>query len=154
MHFKIPLYEPLIGSLEKRNVNECLNTNWISSKGKFVNLFESKFKKFLNTPYAISVCNGTAALHLALLALKIRKGDEVLVPTFTYVATVNAIKYVGANVKFIDSKLSDWQIDENQISKKITKKTKALIVPHIYGQVCNIQKISKRDIVLIFPKLQ
>lgn len=143
MYFKIPLYEPLIGSLEKKYVNECLNTNWISSKGKFVSLFENKFKKFIKTPYAVSVCNGTAALHLALLALKIKANDEVLVPTFTYVATANAIKYVGAKVKFIDSKLNDWQIDEDQIQKQITKKTKAIIVPHIYGQVCNIQKISK-----------
>jgi perosamine synthetase len=143
MHFKIPLYKPLIGSLEKKNVNECLNTNWISSKGKFVSLFENKFKKFIKAPYAVSVCNGTAALHLALLALKIKENNEVLVPTFTYVATVNAIKYVGAKVKFIDSKLNDWQINEDEIEKKITKKTRALIVPHIYGQVCNIQKISK-----------
>ena len=143
MKFKVPLYEPSIGSEEINNVNECLKSNWISSKGKFVKKFESRFKKFVGCKYAISVCNGTAALHLALLALKIGKSDEVLVPTFTYVATVNSIKYVGADVKFLDSKLSNWQIDERLIEKNLNKKTKAIIVPHIYGQVADIQKIKK-----------
>ena len=78
---------------------------------------------------------------MALLALDIGKNDEVIVPTFTYIASVNAIKYVNAKVKFLDSKLQDWQIDESQIEKNITKRTKAVIVPHLYGQTCNIKKV-------------
>ena len=143
MKFKVPLYEPSIGIDEKRNVNECLNTNWISSRGKFVEEFENKFKKYVGVKYAVSVCNGTAALHLALLALNIGKNDEVLVPSFTYVASVNSIKYVNAKVKFLDIKLSNWQVDENLIHQNIKKNTKALIVPHIYGQIANIEKIKK-----------
>ena len=141
--FKVFLYEPLIGKQEKKLVNDCLNTNWISSRGKYVKLFEDRFKRYINSKYAISVCNGTVALHLALVALGIKNNDEVLVPTFTYVSTVNAIKYVNAKVKFVDSNMLDWQMDEKSFHKKITKKTKAVIVPHIYGNVCNIKKIKQ-----------
>ena len=124
MKFIVPLYEPSIGLQEKKNVNECLNTNWISSRGKFVKEFENKFKKYVGVKYAVSVCNGTAALHLALLALNIGKNDEVLVPSFTYVASVNSIKYVNAKVKFLDIKLSNWQVDENLIHQNIKKTRK------------------------------
>ena len=141
--FEVFLYEPLIGKQEKKLVNDCLNTNWISSRGKYVKLFEDKFKNYINAKYAISVCNGTVALHLALVALGIKNEDEVLVPTFTYISTVNAIKYVNAKVRFVDSNILDWQIDEQSFNKKITKKTKAVIVPHIYGNVCNIKKIKQ-----------
>ena len=143
MKIMIPLYEPSLGKDEKKYVNDCLNTNWISSKGKYISIFENEFKKFIGSNYAVSVCNGTAALHLALLVLNLKKNDEVIVPTLTYIASVNAIKYVGAKVKFIDSKYSDWQINENLIEKNITKRTKAIIVPHIYGQISDMQKIKK-----------
>ena len=89
------------------------------------------------------MCNGTAALHVALLALGIGKNDEVITPTFTYIATANSANYVGAKVKFIDSKISSWQIDEDQILKSITPKTRAIIIPHIYGQSCEMNKIKK-----------
>ena len=139
----IPLYNPFLGKVEKSYVINCLNTNWISSKGKYVKLFEDKFKKFIKVKHAISICNGTAALHVALLALGIGKNDEVITPTFTYIATANSIKYVGAKVKFVDSKISSWQIDEDKILKCITSKTKAILIPHIYGQSCEINKIKK-----------
>ena len=140
---KTPLYEPFIGNKEKLYVNDCIDSNWISSRGKYVSYFENHFKKFIKSNYAVSVCNGTAALHLALLSLDIKKGDEVIVPSFTYVATVNAIKYVGANVKFIDSKISSWQIDEKLLPNMITSKTKAIIAPHIFGQSCEMDKLIK-----------
>ena len=140
---KIPLYEPFLSKKEKLYVNDCINSNWISSRGKYVSYFENKFKKFLNIKHAISVSNGTAALHVALLSLGVKEGDEIIVPTFTYIATVNVIKYVGANVKFVDSKLSTWQIDENLLPKIITSKTKAIIAPHIYGQSCEMTKLKK-----------
>tara|TARA_B100001123_G_C15289108_1_gene1016784 strand:- start:1052 stop:2179 length:1128 start_codon:yes stop_codon:yes gene_type:complete len=153
MKYKSYLYEPVTGSVEKKLVNDCLNTNWISSKGKYIEKFEKRFSSFIKTKYSITVSNGTAALHLALLSLDIKENDEVIVPTFTYISPVNAIKYVGANVKFIDSKLDTWQIDENKLEKMINKKTKAVIVPHLYGQVSEIEKIStickKKKIFLV-----
>ena len=139
--YKFPLFTPYINNEEKKLVAECMDTNWISSKGKYIDKFEKKFSEFVNSKYSISVNNGTAALHLALLALDIKKGDEVLVPSFTYIAPVNAIKYVGASVKFIDSNLLTGQINEEAIVKNISKKTKAIILVHLYGYMCDINKI-------------
>ena len=140
---RIPLYEPFISKLEKTYVNDCLDTNWISSRGKYVKLFEDRFKNFIKIKYAVSVVNGTAALHVALLALGIGEKDEVITPTFTYIATANAINYVGASIKFVDSKITSWQIDEDKISNHITSKTRAVLVPHIYGQACEMNKIKQ-----------
>ena len=138
----IPLYKPQILKEEILNVNECLKSTWISSKGKFINKFEKAFSKYTKIKYSTSVVNGTAALHLALVALDIKENDEVIVPTFTYVATVNAIKYVNAKPIFVDSSLEDWQLNLNEVEKKISKKTKAIICPHIYGQMTNMSKLS------------
>ncbi len=143
MNYKIPLYKPNLSQKEILRVNECLRSSWISSKGKYINSFERLFSKYTKIKYSTVVVNGTAALHLALLALDIKSGDEVIVPTFTYVASVNAIKYVNAKPIFIDSDLNDWQISINEIEKKITKKTKAIICPHIYGQMTNMTKLIK-----------
>jgi perosamine synthetase len=139
--FKIPIYEPFLGKEEKEYVNDCLRTNWISSRGTYVDKFEKKFKKFVKSKYVSTCSNGTAAIHLALLSLDIKKGDEVIVPTFTYVATVNAIKYVGAKPVFVDSKINTWQINEKKILEKISKKTKAILLAHLYGQTCDIDAI-------------
>ena len=140
---RFSLYEPFIGKLEKAYVNDCLNSKWISSRGKYGKLFEDKFKSFIKIKYAVAVCNGTAALHVALLALGIGEKDEVITPTFTYIATANSINYVGASVKFVDSKKTSWQIDEDKISNHITSKTRAVLVPHIYGQACEMNKIKQ-----------
>jgi len=139
--YKFPIYRPYLIGNEKKYVNECLESTWISSKGKFIKLFEEEFARFLGVKNAISVTNGTVALHLALLALGIGKGDEVIVPTLTYIASVNAIKYVGANPVFVDSDIETWQMDPNDILKKITRKTKAIIVVHLYGFMCDMEKI-------------
>jgi perosamine synthetase len=140
---KIPLFEPFIGREEKKNVIDCIDSNWISSKGKYIKKFETQFGRLIKTKYSITVNNGTAALHLALLALGVKKQHEVIVPTFTYIAPVNAIRYINAKVKFVDSKINTSQIDEELITKLITKKTKAIIVPHLYGQIAEIEKIKK-----------
>ena len=137
----ISLYKPKLGYFEKKFVNECLNSNWISSRGKYIKLFENKFKNYTKIQYCISVTNGTCGLHLALRSLNIGKNDEVIVPSFTYVATVNCIDYVSAKPVFVDVNLSNWQLSIDQIEKKITKKTKALIVPHLYGNVCDIEAL-------------
>ncbi len=139
--YQIPLYKPYLNFLEKKNVYKCLKTKWISSKGEFVEKFENKFKKLFNYKYSLTVNNGTAALHLAVMALGIKKGDEVIVPSLTYVATANAISYTGAKVVLVDVNLNDWQISIESIKKNITKKTKAIVLVHLYGQPCDINPI-------------
>lgn len=143
MHEFIPVYQPSITDLEKQYVNECLETSWISSKGKYVNLFEKSFAEKTGINYATTVCNGTVALHLALLALGIGPGDEVIVPTFTYIASVNAIVYCGATPVFVDCLEDTWQVDPEDILKKITSKTKAIMIVHLYGQSCDMDSICK-----------
>jgi perosamine synthetase len=137
----IPVYKPFLNGNEKLYVQECLDSSWISSKGKFVSEFEKSFSKFIDVQYSLSVCNGTVALHLALVALGIKPGDEVIVPTLTYVATVNAISYVGATPVFVDSEEKFWQMDVNEVKKKITKKTKCILLVHLYGHPCNMDEI-------------
>jgi perosamine synthetase len=139
---KIPVYQPSLSQLEKDYVNDCLDTTWISSKGKYISLFEEEFAKFTNIKYAAATCNGTTALHLSLLAMGIKKGDEVIVPSFTYIASVNAIRYCQATPVFVDSLSSNWQIDPNDIICKITPQTKAIIPVHLYGHPCDMDSIS------------
>jgi perosamine synthetase len=142
-NIKIPIYKPSLRGNEKKYVNECLDTNWISSRGHFVNDFESKFARKVGADHAVSVCNGTVALHLALVALGVGLGDEVIVPTLTYIAPVNAIAYTGAIPVFVDSQRESWQIDPDDIRRKITSKTKAIIAVHLYGQACEMETIVK-----------
>lgn len=137
----IPIYQPLLDPAVRSNVIDCIDSGWISSKGQYVKEFEANFSSFLNIKYSTSVSNGTTALHLALKALGISEKDEVIVPTFTYIASVNAISYVGASPVFVDSDLKSWNIDPELIEKKITKKTKAIMVVHIYGNPCDMKKI-------------
>ncbi len=126
---------------EKKYVNECLDSNWISSKGAFIPAFENAFSAFCGMPYASSVSNGTVALHLALLALGIGEGDEVIVPTFTYIASVNCIKYTGARSVFVDSLYSNLQMDPVDVAKKVTEKTKAILAVHLYGHPCDMDAL-------------
>ena len=109
--FKYPVYQPSLGGNEKKYVNECLDSTWISSKGEFIPKFETEFAKFVGIPHASCVANGTVALHLSLLALGIGAGDEVIVPTLTYIASVNAIAYTGAKPVFVDSLSDTWQMN-------------------------------------------
>jgi perosamine synthetase len=150
---KIPVYQPSITNLEKQYVNDCLDSSWISSKGKYVNLFENSFATKTGVKYATSVCNGTVALHLALLALGIGPGDEVIVPTFTYIASVNTIVYCGATPIFVDCLEDTWQVDPEDVAEKITSKTKAIMIVHLYGQSCDMDAICKivkdNDIFLV-----
>lgn len=137
----IPVYQPSLTGNEKKYVNECLDTSWISAKGKFVEQFETAFAKYIGIDHAITVSNGTVALHLALIALGIGSGDEVIVPTLTYVASVNAIAYTGAVPVFVDSRQDNWQVDPEDIERKITKKTKAIMVVHLYGHAADMARI-------------
>jgi perosamine synthetase len=139
--FSIPIYQPDLGGNEKKYVNECLDTSWISSRGRFVGEFESQFAQRIGVEHAASVCNGTVALHLALLALGIGPDDEVIVPTLTYVASANAVAYTGARPVFADSRPDTWQIDPEDIRRQITPRTRAIMPVHLYGQACDMDAI-------------
>lgn len=143
MSVKIPIYQPWLGGNEKKYVNDCLDTNWISSKGKYIKKFEEKFAEYLGVKYATGISNGTTALHLALETLGIGKGDEVIVPTFTYIASVSSVLYTGATPVFADSLSSTWQVDPADIRKKITAKTKAVMPVHLYGHPCEMDEICR-----------
>lgn len=143
MNIKYPVYQPHLGGNEKNYVNQCIDSTWISSKGKFVSEFEQSFAAFLNVRFAATVSNGTVALHLALLALGIGKDDEVIVPTLTYVASVNSITYTGAIPVFVDSVRDTWQMNPEDVKRKITPKTKAIIAVHLYGHPCEMDSLSQ-----------
>lgn len=136
---RIPVYQPDLSGNERKYVTDCLDSTWISSKGKYISQFEEGFAAFVGTPHAVTVCNGTVALHLALLALGIGPGDEVLVPTLTYIASVNAIRYVGATPVFCDSLSDTWQIDPNDAAARVTPRTRAIMAVHLYGGACNMK---------------
>lgn len=138
---QIPVYKPSLTGNEKKYVMDCLDSSWISSRGMYINLFEEGVVNYLGADHAASVCNGTVALHLALLALGIGEGDEVVVPTLTYIASVNAITYTGATPVFIDSLPDTWQMDPADFRRKITDKTKAVLCVHLYGHPCDMDSI-------------
>jgi perosamine synthetase len=143
MQYKIPLYQPELSGNEKRYVLECLETNWISSRGRFVNEFENQFAEFIGVPHAIAVSNGTVALHLSLITLGIGPGDEVIVPTLTYIAAVNSIAYTGATPVFVDSVRETWQVDPADVLRKITPRTKAIMAVHLYGHPCQMDELQE-----------
>ena len=138
---QISLAKPNLNGNELKYITDCINTGWISSIGKYVNLFEKKFSNFSKIKHCLPVSNGTTALQLALKTLNIKKGDEVIVPNLTFASPVNAVIHSGAKPVFVDVKPTTYCIDENQIKKKITKKTKAIIVVHLYGHPANMKKI-------------
>ncbi len=133
----IPVYQPYLCGRETEYVNQCLASSWIS-KGDFNGRFERQFEEFLGDCHATSVSNGTTALHLALLALGIGPGDEVIVPTLTYIASVNMIAHSGATPVLVDSTVSSWQMDPEDVKRKITSRTRAVLAVHLYGQSCEM----------------
>jgi perosamine synthetase len=137
----IPVYSPYLRGNLKKYVNECLDTGWISSRGEFISRFEDAFAQYVGVPAATSVANGTVAIHLALEALGIGKGDEVIVPTFTYIASVNTILQTGATPVYVDSLEDTLQIDPAAVRLAITERTKAVMVVHLYGHPCDMDAI-------------
>ncbi len=130
---KIPISEPTLLGNEEKYVLDCLRSNWISSLGKYTQNFEKAFASFCEVKHAIAVINGTAALHVALLALGAGEDDEIIVPTLTYVATANAVTYCGARPIFADCEFDTWNIDVGQIESLITQRTKGIIAVHLFG---------------------
>src|SRR3989344_1399359 len=118
----IPVAEPFIGKEEEELVLAGLRSGWVSSVGKYIHQFEREFASYCNVKYGITTSNGTTALHLALVALNIGPGDEVIVPSMTFIATANAVTYTGAKPVFIDSELETWNIDPEKIKAKINKR--------------------------------
>jgi len=139
----IPVCMPFIGEKELEYITDCVKTNWISSKGKYVEEFEEKFARYCGCKYGIATTNGTAALHLALVSIGVGKGDEVIVPAFTMISTVFAILYTGAKPVLVDSEPETWNIDVSQIEERVTDKTKAILSVHIYGHPCDMDPIMK-----------
>ncbi len=127
MSDQIPVCEPLLAGNETKYVMDAVETGWISSNGSYVKSFEEAFSKYCDCNYGVSVCNGTVALHLALAALGIGKGDEVIIPSFTMIATAFAVCYTGAVPVFVDADKETWNIDVSQIESSITQRTKAII---------------------------
>lgn len=138
----IPVCEPFLPGNEKKYVLDCLETGWISSAGKYVSAFEKEFAAYCGASYAVGVCNGTVALHLALVALGIKKDDEVIIPNFTMIASAFAVCYTGAIPVFVDADRSTWNIDVSKIEAVITKKTKAIMPVSIFGQTCDMDAIN------------
>jgi len=139
----IPIAEPVIGKEEEKLTLACIRSTWISSTGEFLGKFEKKYADFIHVPYATTCANGTAALHLALLGYGIKTGDEVILPALTFVSTANVIRYCGADPVFVDIDEKTWNIDVNQIEKKITSRTRAIIPVHLYGYPAPMDRIIK-----------
>ena len=129
----IPVNEPLLNGNERKYLNECIDTGWISSEGPFIQKFEEGIADKVNRKYGIAVCNGSSALEVAVVALGIGVGDEVILPTFTIISCATAIIRAGAIPVVVDSDPITWNMDVNQIEDKITSRTKAIMVVHIYG---------------------
>ena len=113
----IPVASPALVGREKEYVMDCLESTWISSNGKYIDLFESKFAEFCGTKYGLSCCNGTTALHLALLALDVGPGDEVILPALSFIATLNVVRYCGATPVFVDVDPKTWCMDVLEICR-------------------------------------
>jgi perosamine synthetase len=139
----IPVNEPLLNGNEKKYLQECIDTGWISSEGPFIKKFEEEFSRINHRKHGVAVCNGTAALEIAVEALGIGKGDEVIMPAFTIISCASAIIKSGAKPVLVDSDLQTWNMDVDQIEKKITKKTKAIMVVHIYGLPVDMDPVLK-----------
>lgn len=139
----IPVCEPTLGGNELKYVQQAVETNWISSAGGFIRDFEARFAEECGAKYGIACANGTVALHLALATLGLEPGDEVIIPTFTMIATINAVTYCGATPVLVDNEPDFWQMDVEDVARKITPRTKAIIPVHIYGHPVDMDALNE-----------
>ena len=137
----IPVNEPVLSSKATTYVLDCLNTGWISSQGSYIERFETAYAKRLGIRHAITASSGTAALHLAVASLDIKAGDEVIMPDLTIISCPLAVIYTGATPVFVDVDPVTFTIDPNRIEAKITKRTRAIMVVHLYGHPCDMDPI-------------
>ena len=138
---KIPVLEPMLSGGESDYVQDCISSNWISSKGSYVHRFSDMFQDMHPNTSALTVANGTTALHLALVTLGIQEGDEVIVPDVTFAATINAVLYCQATPVICEIDKDTWCIDVKEIRELITPRTRALIPVHLYGQPCQMDDL-------------
>lgn len=142
MNKLIPVFEPSITQKEIDYVTSAVKSGWVSSIGEYINKFETAFAQFVGVKHALAVSNGTTALHLALVSLGIKAGDEVIVPDLTFVSTANAVAYTGAKPVMVDVDSDTWCIDPVSIEKAVTGKTKAIIPVHLYGHPANMDEVN------------
>lgn len=143
MQTMIPVSMPDLHGRELEFVTKAINDGWISSSGEFLGRFEQMFADFCKTKHAIACCNGTVVIHLTLLAMGIGPGDEVIVPSFTYVASANAVHYTGATPVFVDSEPDYFSLDLEGLRKAITPHTKAIMAVHLYGHPANMDEVRR-----------
>lgn len=139
----IPVCQPTLEGNEKKYVNQCMDTNWISSRGRFVDEFEEKFANYCGVRFGITTNSGTTALHLALATMGIKEGDEVIIPSFTMISTANAIAYLDAEPVVVDVEPRTWNIDPDRIEEKITERTRAIIPIHTYGHPADMDRLQE-----------
>src|SRR5438128_4540122 len=137
----IPISKPFIGPREKQLVLDALDSGWVSSIGKYIDEFETGFARYCGAQYALAVSNGTTGLHLALAALGLQAGDEVIIPDLTFVATANAVAYTGATPVLADVDPDTLCIDPASIKSMISARTKAIIPVHLYGHPCDMDAL-------------
>ncbi|MFQ5612754.1 MAG: DegT/DnrJ/EryC1/StrS family aminotransferase [Anaerolineae bacterium] len=137
----IPVAEPLLGEKELAYVIDCVKSGWLSSLGEYVKKFETGFAHFCGVEYGVATANGTVALHLVLAALGLGPGDEVILPSLTFVATANAVRYTGATPVLVDSEAETWNIDPAAVAAAITPRTRALIPVHLYGHPADMDPL-------------
>jgi len=138
---RLAVSAPTLDGNELRYVQECIESTWISSRGRFLDEFEAAFAAFCGTKHAIACNNGTTALHLALVAMGIGPGDEVIIPDLTYIASANAVTYCGATPVFVESDFATYNIDPAAIEAAITPRTKAIMPVHLFGHPCDMDPI-------------
>jgi len=138
----LPVYEPWIGRAELARVTRCVKSGWISSIGAEIGEFERRFAALCSRRFGVATSNGTTALHLTLAALGIGPGDEVVVPALTFVATANAVHYTGATPVFADADPLSWNVDPVAVAKSVTKRTRAILAVHLYGQPAEMRALS------------
>lgn len=138
---KIPVNTPLLNGNERNYLNECIDTGWISSEGPFVEKFENSFSNYVGRSYGISVSNGSVAIDIALAAIGIEPGDEVILPTFTIISCVASIVRAGAIPVLVDSDPITWNMNSVEIEAKISSRTKVIMVVHIYGLPVDMEPI-------------
>lgn len=138
---RISVAEPKLTGREREYVLDCIDSTWISSAGKYITAFEESFARFCGVRHAIATNNGTTALHLALVALDLKPGDEVLIPTTTYIATANAVRYCGAEPVLVDVCPETMNLDPKDLERRLTPRTKGIIPVHLYGHPAEMDPI-------------
>jgi perosamine synthetase len=138
---RIPVSSPALVGRELEYVTRCLKSTWISSRGDFVAEFERAFAAICGVRHGVAMCNGTAALHTALLALGVGPGDEVVMPSLTYLASANAVMYCGAQPVFVDSEPGTWNLDPERVAAALTSRTKGIVAVHLYGHPADMDRL-------------